>query len=108
MSNDFDSLYGSQYCGAVDLKDDRLRGLRQRETQLPSMGSSFAFVGRQHEARLAHGVRCPYCEREWHATDVRVDDPDGRVQIICSGCHESLLLIEDRSGPASAIWEHGE
>ena len=106
MSNDFDSLYGSKYFGAVDLKNDRLRGSRQRETPRPSMGSSFAFVGRQHEARLAHGVRCPYCEREWHATDV--DDADGRVKIICGGCHRSLFLLEDRSEPAPAIWEQGE
>jgi len=63
-----------------------------------------SLYGSKYLARLAHGLRCSHCQRPLQAIDVRVDDADRRVEIICGGCHRSLLKIEDRSGPAPAIW----
>jgi hypothetical protein len=56
---------------------------------------SFAYAG-NYAVRLAANLRCPFCQRQLHATDVEVVE-FGNVHLICRGCHKDVLTIGSAS-----------
>ncbi len=55
-----------------------------------SPDTTFAFAG-DSTVRLARAVPCPFCRKYLHASDVEVTF--GVVTVICSGCHNDILII---------------
>jgi hypothetical protein len=55
--------------------------------------TTFSFFGKQR-VKLATGIRCPHCELELRASDVQLVDDGVELELICSGCHVTLLTIE--------------